>query len=152
MIVCRIEHLKARCLQRGYALESAWACVVSQDGDLITVDETSHAYPHAKGHPSRGLTATNNCKPGDELKALLRDWLGIAPENECKCKSMAARMNMLGPEWCESDSGMAEIIGVMREEHARRRASGTTILPWSDFAAKRLVNLACRRARQKAGH
>lgn len=85
--------------------------------------------------------------PGTELKRLLQDWLGIEPTHGCSCNSMAARMDALGPEWCESDDGMAEILGVMREEHAKRRAAGQTILPWSDFGATQLVRLACRRAR-----
>jgi hypothetical protein len=59
---------------------------------------------------------------------------------------MAIKMNQLGPEWCESDEGMAEILDVMRDEHAKRWADGQTILPWSDMAARQLVLLACRRA------
>jgi hypothetical protein len=59
---------------------------------------------------------------------------------------MALKMNHLGVEWCMSDDGMAEILGVMRDEHAKRWADGNTILPWSDIAARQLVLLACRRA------
>jgi hypothetical protein len=59
---------------------------------------------------------------------------------------MARKMNDLGPDWCEGE-GMAEILGVMRDEHAKRWADGRTVLPWTDFAAKRLVLLACRQAR-----
>jgi hypothetical protein len=55
---------------------------------------------------------------------------------------MARKMDSLGPDWCRSDEGMAEILGVMRTEHAKRN----TILPWSDIAARQLVLLACRRA------
>jgi hypothetical protein len=55
---------------------------------------------------------------------------------------MAIKMNHLGQDWCKSDEGMAEILGVMRTEHAKRN----TILPWSDIAARQLVLLACRRA------
>jgi hypothetical protein len=55
-------------------------------------------------------------------------------------------MNHLGVEWCESDEGMAEILGVMRDEHAKRWAEGRTILPWTDLAARGLVSLACRQA------
>lgn len=87
--------------------------------------------------------------PGTELKAILSDWLGIVPTEGCSCNSMAARMDALGPEWCEGD-GMAEILGVMREEHAKRSAAGQTKLPWTDFGATQLVRLACRRARAKA--
>ena len=85
--------------------------------------------------------------PGTELKKLLKDWLGIEATPTCRCNSMAARMDALGPEWCESDDGMTEIFGVMREEHAKRKAAGQTVLPWTDFGATQLVRLACRRAR-----
>jgi hypothetical protein len=87
--------------------------------------------------------------PGDELAAILRDWLGIEAESGCGCKSMAARMNALGPDWCEGE-GMDEILATMRAEHGKRLADGRTRLPWTDFGATQLVKLACRRARAKA--
>jgi hypothetical protein len=89
--------------------------------------------------------------PGRELKALLKDWLGIEATPTCSCNKMARKMDEHGPEWCESDEGMAEILGVMRDEHAKRWADGRTILPWTDAGARQLVLLACRRARGKAG-
>lgn len=88
--------------------------------------------------------------PGDELAAILRDWLGIEAEAGCGCKSMAAQMNALGPDWCESEAGLAEILATMRDEHAKRWADGRTRLPWTDFGATQLVRLACRRARATA--
>jgi len=88
--------------------------------------------------------------PGTRLKALLRDWLGIEASPTCKCNGMALKMNHLGPDWCESDQGMAEILDVMRAEHAKRWSAGKTILPWTDLGAKQLVLLACRRSRAKA--
>jgi hypothetical protein len=84
--------------------------------------------------------------PGTRLKTLLRDWLGIEASPTCSCNAMAAKMNTLGPDWCEGE-GMVEILNVMRDEHAKRWADGRTVLPWTDFAAKRLVLLACRQAR-----
>jgi hypothetical protein len=101
---------------------------------MITVDETHEAYPRNIKIEQRG--------PGKELKALLKDWLGIEPTPTCSCNAMARKMNTLGPEWCQSDEGMAEILGVMRTEHGKRN----TILPWSDIAARQLVLLACRMA------
>jgi hypothetical protein len=85
--------------------------------------------------------------PGTELKKLLKEWLGIEATPTCRCNTMAARMDALGVGWCESEAGMAEILGVMREEHGRRRLAGETILPWTDFGATQLVRLACRRGR-----
>jgi hypothetical protein len=63
---------------------------------------------------------------------------------------MAAKMNKMGPDWCEGE-GMPVILGVMRAEHAKRWADGRTILPWTDAGARQLVLLACRRARAKTG-
>ncbi len=82
---------------------------------------------------------------GTELKALLKDWLGIEASPTCFCNAMARRMDTLGPGWCEGE-GMAEILDVMRAEHAKRREDGRTILPWTDMGARQLVLLACRRA------
>jgi hypothetical protein len=88
--------------------------------------------------------------PGTRLKALLRDWLGIEASPTCSCNAMARRMDSQPVEWSESDEGMAEILGVMREEHAKRRAAGKTVLPWTDTGARQLVLLACRRSRVEA--
>lgn len=48
MIACKLEHLEARCKQRGYTLDEVRACIVSEDGDTIVVDETHPAYPRPK--------------------------------------------------------------------------------------------------------
>jgi hypothetical protein len=45
MIVCPLSHLLARCRQRGYTLDEVRPCIVSQDGDRITVDVDHPAYP-----------------------------------------------------------------------------------------------------------
>lgn len=139
MITGHRRGFEARCKQRGYTLAEVRPCIVSEDGDMITVDETHEAYPRSVKIEQRG--------PGTELKALLKDWLGIESTPTCSCNAMARKMDTLGPEWCKSDEGMAEILGVMRTEHGKRK----TILPWTDAGARQLVLLACRRARAKAG-
>ena len=48
MIRCRMYHLEQRCRERGYTLDEVRACIVSEDGDTITVDERHTAYPRAK--------------------------------------------------------------------------------------------------------
>lgn len=45
MIRCHLRHLESRCRQRGYTLDEVRACIVSQDGDHITVDIDHPAYP-----------------------------------------------------------------------------------------------------------
>ena len=145
MITCKLDHLEARCRERGYTLDEVRSCIVSQDGDAITVDVEHVAYPRT---PRPGHATAGPGGPGTELKRLLSDWLGIEATSGCSCNSMAARMDALGPDWCESDAGTAEILGVMRDEHTKRWADGRTRLPWADFGARQLVRLACRRARR----
>lgn len=48
MITGRRDALEARCLERGYTLEDIRACIVHEDGDIVTVDERHPAYPKAK--------------------------------------------------------------------------------------------------------
>lgn len=98
---------------------------------------------------SRNCTASSSVLCGTALKDLLKDWLNIEATPACSCNAMARTMDLLGPDWCCGE-GMPQIIGVMREEHAKRWADGRTILPWTDAGARQLVLLACRRAKAKA--
>lgn len=153
MIRCVSEHLIARCRERGYTLDEVRACIVSVDGDTITVDVDHPAYPRT---PKPGFVPTLHSPPapqdgpGTELKALLKDWLGIEASPTCSCNKMSQKMNREGTAWCLSEYGMAEILGVMRAEHAKRWADGRTRLPWTDMGARQLVRLGCRRARANA--
>ena len=100
-------------------------------------------------HTGQPLTSETG-GPGTELKAILKSWLGIEATLGCKCNAMSRRMDTLGPNWCESPDGMAEILEAMKGEHTRRRARGQTRLPWTEVGATQLIKLACRRARAKA--
>jgi hypothetical protein len=155
-----------RAVQRGYTLEEIRPCLLHNLGDGIYEVDVEHAAypktlkdgyspPQSLRSAAMALAVTLGAVdipqslpsgPGTELKALLKDWLGIESTPTCSCNAMARKMDSLGPEWCKSDEGMAEILGVMRDEHAKRWADGRTILPWSDIAARQLVLLACRRA------
>lgn len=82
---------EARCRQRGYTLDEVRGCIVSEDGDCITVDETHPAYPR---HRKPGL--------GDMVAAGLAA-VGITPERvsavtgkPCACKERQAKWNALG--------------------------------------------------------
>ena len=88
--------------------------------------------------------------PGTELHRMLANWFGIVPSANCPCRTMAARMNLLGPDWCESEGGMKEILEVMKAEHARRKKAGETIYPWTEIGARQLIKRACRIARKNA--
>jgi hypothetical protein len=127
MISCKRHHLERRARQRGYTLDEVWPCVVSEDGDTITVDETHVDYPRHRKPDAAPLAVVGG--PGTELKALLKDWLGIEAAPGCQCNAMAGRMDALGADWCESGAGLAEILSVMQAEHAKRWADGRTRLP-----------------------
>jgi hypothetical protein len=150
-----------RAVQRGYTLDEVRPCLTHHlGGGWFDVDVDHPSYPRVSkddvvqpesilGAAAEMLAAlgvdTSTSPPcfcGTELKAILKDWLGIESSPTCSCNAMARKMDSLGPDWCKSDEGMAEILGVMRTEHAKRN----TILPWSDIAARQLVLLACRRA------
>jgi hypothetical protein len=91
MITCHISSLESRCRERGYTLEQVRPCIVRQDGDQITVDETHPSYPRAKP----GL--------GDMVAAGLSA-VGITPERvskalgvkDCGCKKRQQRLNDIG--------------------------------------------------------
>jgi hypothetical protein len=90
MITCPLLHLLQRCQERGYTLDEVRPCIVSEDGDLITVDETHPAYPRARP----GL--------GDMVKGALSS-IGITEERvsaaigrPCGCSERAEALNALG--------------------------------------------------------
>ena len=158
-----------RAAQRGYTADEIRPVLTVALGDgYFDVDVNHAAYPRAArdGYtPPKALrdaatamlgelgvkdvVASPPYRCGTELKALLKDWLGIESSPTCSCNAMARRMDTLGPDWCEGE-GMASILDVMRAEHGKRWAAGKTILPWTDAGARQLVLLACRRSRAKA--
>jgi hypothetical protein len=60
MISCLRHHLESRAAQRGYTLVEVWPCVVSEDGDEITVDIDHPAYPRV---PKPGFTPAPTLSP-----------------------------------------------------------------------------------------
>ena len=100
---------------------------------------------HSKGKPQANDPTTG---PGTELKAVLKNWLGIEANLGCSCNAMSRQMNSMGAEWCAGE-GMPKILDAMRGEHRKRQAAGKTWLPWSEIGARQLVLLACRRARSR---
>jgi hypothetical protein len=58
MITGLRSQFEARCRQRGYTLADVQACIVAEDGDTITVDETHPAYPR-QAAPSLTRRAMN---------------------------------------------------------------------------------------------
>jgi hypothetical protein len=151
MITCPKEHLAARCRQRGYTLDEVRPCIVSEDGDQITVDETHKAYPREPKpgfvppvarpvQPPQPPAPTHG--PGTELKKLLKR-VGITASPTCSCNARARRMDeeeAREPGWCEAH--LDEIVGWLREEATKRG------LPFVDMAGRVLVKRAISNARK----
>ena len=88
MIRCQRHHLEQRAAERGYTWEQVAPCIVAEDGDTITVDETHPAYPRP------GL--------GDAVAAGLAA-VGITPERvskatgkPCGCAKRKKALNRVG--------------------------------------------------------
>jgi hypothetical protein len=90
MIKCRLLHLADRCRERGYTLEEVRACIVSEDGDTITVDETHPAYPRAK--PGLG----DMVKAGLSAIGITEERVSKAIGRPCGCSKRAESLNALG--------------------------------------------------------
>lgn len=143
MITCPKSHLEARCLERGYTLEEVMPCVVSQDGDLWTIDEKHWAYPAVRrpGMPEVGADIGG---PGTELKALLK-FVGITATPNCSCNARARAMDeneLREPGWCEAN--MDTILGWLKEQADIRG------LPFLRAGAKVLVKRAIANAKRKS--
>jgi hypothetical protein len=137
MITTHKNNLVARCKERGYSLAEVMPCVVSRDNDQWTIDELHPAYPRT----SR-LQPAPSSGPGTELKALLKDWLGIVASPNCSCNARARQMDEWGPDLCEQN--LPTIVDWLGEQAAARK------LPFVRFAGEQAVKLAIRRARKKA--
>jgi hypothetical protein len=90
MIRCHLRHLEARCRQRGYTLDEVRACIVSQDGGQITVDETHSAYPRAK--PGLG----DMVAAGLAAVGITKERVSKAIGKPCGCAKRQERLNELG--------------------------------------------------------
>jgi hypothetical protein len=109
--------------------------------------------------------AAPECGTGTELKKLLAR-IGIVAKPGCKCHWRAAEMDRQGPDWCTAN--LSTITGWLRQEYkARRKVHAKKVaaheadaskpqpeplslwlrLPFSELAARKLVESAIRRAR-----
>jgi hypothetical protein len=144
MITTSLHHLAFRCRERGYTLDEARACIVSQDGDQITVDADHPAYPRnpKPGSSQAKVTSGPGPGPGTEMKALLAR-IGITASPTCSCNARARRMDeeeARTPGWCEAH--IDEIVGWLREEATKRK------IPFLDVAGRVLVRRAIANAKR----
>lgn len=87
MIRCRRQHLEERCTERGYTLAEVMPCVVAQDGDVWTVDETHPAYPR----PGLGDAVAAGLAAVGITKSLVSRLL----DRPCKCNERQQKLNEL---------------------------------------------------------
>ena len=90
MITGRRSSFEARCRERGYTLDEVRPCIVSQDGDRITVDETHPAYPRAK--PGLGDMVAS----GLSAIGITKGRVSAAVGKPCGCAKRQAALNELG--------------------------------------------------------
>jgi len=114
MITCHQKYLKARCKQRGYNLDDVMSCVIKQDGDMWTIDETHEAYPkHTKQQMKLSTVASDEelarrqticakCKHLCKTK-YNQIYCGLHGGN-CIKRALGQYQNALirGESWCES--------------------------------------------------
>ena len=91
MITCHRQHLEARCRERGYTLDEVRACIVSEDGDRITVDVDHPAYPRG-AKPGLGDMVAAGLSAVGITKDRVSELLG----RPCNCPKRQAALNRLG--------------------------------------------------------
>ena len=142
MISGHRKFFEFRLRERGYTVDEVRPCIVSEDGDTITVDENHPAYPRVPKPgfvpPQLPLPAPTS-GPGTELKKLLKK-IGITATPNCSCNARARKMDEMGCDWCEAN--IEEIVGWLREEATKRG------LPFLDMAGRVLVKRAIKNARR----
>lgn len=90
MITGSRSAFEARCRERGYTLEQVRPCIVAEDGDAITVDETHAAYPRAK--PGLG----DMVSAGLSAIGITKERVSKAVGGDCGCKKRQEALNALG--------------------------------------------------------
>lgn len=90
MIVCFRYQLEQRAAARGYKWQAVEPCIVSSDGDKITVDETHEAYPRAR--PGLGDIVASGLLAVGITKELVSAIVG----RNCGCKERQEALNRLG--------------------------------------------------------
>jgi hypothetical protein len=90
MITGRRSSFESRCRERGYTFEQVRPCIVSEDGDMVTVDETHPAYPRAK--PGLG----DMVKAGLSAIGITEERVSRAIGRPCGCSKRAEALNALG--------------------------------------------------------
>jgi len=90
MITGGRDSFDARCRERGYTLDKVRPCIVSEDGDTITVDETHPAYPRAR--PGLG----DMVAAGLSAIGITKERVSALAGGDCGCNKRQEQLNELG--------------------------------------------------------
>jgi len=96
MIRGRRSSFEARCRERGYSLKSAAACIVAEDGDIITVDETHPAYPKAEPWPQPKPGLGDMVAAGLSAIGITKERVSAVVGGDCGCAKRQEALNALG--------------------------------------------------------
>lgn len=104
MITGSRHKFESRCRERGYTLDEVRACIVAEDGDTVTVDETHSSYPR---HPKpglgdmieRGLSSVGITK--ERVGAIAR----LAGVRDCGCRGRQTLANQIGHKYLGLPTG-----------------------------------------------
>ena len=91
MITGLRSHFGARCRDRGYTLDEVRSCIVSEDGDRITVDETHPAYPRERKSGLGDMVASALSAVG-----ITKERVSKAIGKPCGCAKRQEALNALG--------------------------------------------------------
>lgn len=94
MIRCHRKHLEARCRERGYTFDEVRACIVSEDGNRLVVDETHPAYPRAR--PGLGDMVASGLAAVGITKERVQAVAAKVGVKNCGCAKRQAALNKLG--------------------------------------------------------
>jgi hypothetical protein len=90
MITGPASAFESRCHERGYTLAQVRGCIVRQDGDAITVDETHPSYPRAR------LGLGDIVKAGLSAVGITEERVSNAIGRPCGCSKRAEQLNAIG--------------------------------------------------------
>jgi hypothetical protein len=99
MITGATDQFLLRCIERGYTLDEVRPCIVSQNGDTITVDETHPAYPRQRpglgDYVAAGLSAIG----------ITKERVSKVVGGDCGCAKRQAAMNAAGAKYLGLSTG-----------------------------------------------
>lgn len=100
MIECQLSDLVARCVERGYALDDVISCIISRDGDSITVDEMHPSYPRPR--PGLGDMVAIGLGAVGITKARVEAVVG----GPCGCSERQAAINAMAAKYLGFPPGL----------------------------------------------